>query len=82
MKLIKLSETSTRDYIYVSVDNVTGLRLSYNVTTYDGNTITATEVLTTGPTFLVKESLAEVVALLEDRDPNPAKVLFGKKDER
>jgi hypothetical protein len=79
MKLIKLRETNSRDYVYVLVQNITALRVEHSVTTYDGNTITATVIDTSGSTYTVRESMAEVVALIEGRDPNPARVLFGDK---
>lgn len=47
--------------------------------TYDepGNTVI---IIDTHSMFFVDEHISEVIALIEGRDPRPAKVLFGKKE--
>lgn len=81
MKLIKLSDVDTRDFYYIAVENITAVKVEHNKTTYDGNTISATRVDTIGPCYIVRESIAEVLAMVEGRDPMPAKVLYGNRDE-
>ena len=40
-----------------------------------GNTI----IITENTSFFIEEHIVEVIALLEGRDPRPAKILYGKE---
>lgn len=52
--------------------NVSGTQYNY---TEPGNTVIICE---NNVMFFVDEHISELIALLEGRDPRPAKVLFGK----
>lgn len=91
--LVKFKQCNLSD-LYLNLTKVVGVRPSMRnpsntntfvsngvnlSSTYDepGNTVI---VIDSNCMFFVDEHISEVIALIEGRDPRPAKVLFGKKE--
>ncbi len=75
MKLIKLTAINYDGPLYINRCKI--VTLSRGLDGNGGsNTVIGLEV---GYSQSVSESLPEVLALMEDKDPYPAKVLFGSK---
>lgn len=56
------------------LNTYTGVNVGYDE---PGNTVI---LIDNNYMFFIEEHISEVIALMEGRDPRPAKVLFGKKD--
>lgn len=92
MTLYKFKQAGLSD-VYLDLTKVVGIRpsiknalnqaansSSVNIYQYNddpGNTVI---ICDNNTMFFVDEHISEVIALMEGRDPRPAKVLFGKKD--
>jgi len=90
-KFHKFKDAHTNEDVYVDLDSIYGLRV-FKINHTNSSTITTNTVsVFYGPTYDyisligsnfsidINENIQEVLALLENRDPRPAKVLFKKK---
>lgn len=72
-RLIRFKDQHSKEPIYVNIDDIFSICKST-----DSSTIITSN---NGFTVTVEEHIAEVVAIIEERDSLPAKVLFGTKSE-
>lgn len=95
MMLIKFKQCNLSD-LYLDLTKVVGIRPSLKngnstlanntLNTYTGVNIGYDEpgntviLIDNNCMFFIEEHISEVIALMEGRDPRPAKVLFGKKE--
>lgn len=95
MTLIKFKQCNLSD-LYLDLTKVVGIRPSLKtgnnmaagstLNTYTGVNVGYDEpgntviLIDNNCMFFIEEHISEVIALMEGRDPRPAKVLFGKKE--
>lgn len=70
---MKVTELNSKEELYINLHNFLAIRKNSNT---KGSSI----LLTNGNWIEVAETIPEFAALLEDRDPAVAKLLFGKED--
>ena len=71
-RLIRFKDHHTKEPTYVNIDDIFSVSKLQ-----DGTCITSTN----GYMVNVVEHITEVIAIIEERDSLPAKVLFGQKSE-
>lgn len=83
--LTKLTEVLTNNKIYVNLSAATLIQEYQHDSHYSTNGICGpvkgTRILVNGYDVVVSEHIAEILAHIEGRDPAPARVMFGKKEE-
>lgn len=73
MKFVKLTDVTSKEPLYVNLANLLAVKSNSNT---KGTSI----MLGNGTWLDVAETLPEFAALIEDRDPTIAKLLFRKED--
>ena len=72
-RLIKFKDMHTKEPTYIDINKIFSIYKCVGINT--GTTILSSS----GFSVNVEEHIAEVIALIENRDSLPAKVLFGAK---
>lgn len=70
MEYLKFTTTSDKS-VYIRVDHMTAFE-------EDASSNTVNIKMPNGYGISVKESIPEILAILEGRDPKPAKILYGR----